>query len=113
MVRAMAATGTWYCSARTNGIAPAGPAATSIAGFDHSGLTGNTMVTNSQVTKGMTASFRPDIAKGQRFNLKNYGMPERMGGRGDLIVSVKIRFPASNTTRKTALWQALSREYGA
>ena len=52
------------------------------------------------------------VQPGQRFNLKNYGMPERMGGRGDLIVSVKIRFPAANTTRKKALWQALSREYG-
>ena len=53
------------------------------------------------------------VQPGQRFDLKNYGMPERMGGRGDLIISVKIHCPAAHTARQKALWEVLSREYGA
>jgi curved DNA-binding protein len=48
---------------------------------------------------------------GQRFTLKGHGMPLRDGERGDMVVSLKVTYPAAKTARQKDLWKALAREY--
>lgn len=48
---------------------------------------------------------------GQRFTLKGHGAPLREGERGDLIVSLKVTYPAAQTARQKELWKSLAREY--
>ncbi len=54
----------------------------------------------------------PGAQMGQRFTLKDQGMPTKAGGRGDLIVSLKINLPQAQTQRQKDAWRNLMREYG-
>lgn len=48
---------------------------------------------------------------GQRFTLKGYGMPTGNGQRGDLLVALKLTYPAAHTARQKAHWESLARAY--
>jgi len=47
---------------------------------------------------------------GQRFRLKNRGMPKAEGGRGDLYVVLTIEIPKHLTPKERELWEALAEE---
>ena len=50
----------------------------------------------------------PGTQSGQRFRLRERGMPRRTGGRGDLIVEVHVKLPAVLDERS----KELLREFG-
>jgi len=47
---------------------------------------------------------------GQRLRVRNRGLPQRGGARGDLLVSVRIEVPKEMTSRERELWEGLARE---
>lgn len=47
---------------------------------------------------------------GQRFRLKNRGMPEKGGARGDLFVELAIEIPKDLTAEQRELWEKLAKE---
>ena len=46
---------------------------------------------------------------GQRFRLRERGLPNNSGGRGDLYVAMEIRIPKKITERERELWQELAK----
>ena len=64
-----------------------------------------------------TARLRvpPGTRSGQRFRLREYGVPSPRGdgGRGDLVVAVKVVLPAVDDERSKALLREFGRIHGA
>jgi curved DNA-binding protein len=54
----------------------------------------------------------PGTQAGQRFRLRERGLPNAGGGRGDLYVTVQIRIPKKITAAEREIWQQLSRLHG-
>jgi DnaJ-class molecular chaperone len=50
---------------------------------------------------------------GQRFRLRDRGLPGAAGGRGHLYVGVQIRIPKRLTDAERELWQQLAKLHGA
>ncbi|HEX8280744.1 MAG TPA: J domain-containing protein [Chthoniobacterales bacterium] len=50
---------------------------------------------------------------GQRFRLRERGLPTASGGRGDLYVAIAIRIPKKITERERELWSQLAELHGA
>jgi curved DNA-binding protein len=49
---------------------------------------------------------------GQRLRVRNRGLPQRGGTRGDLLVGVRIEVPKEINERERSLWEQLARESG-
>ena len=49
---------------------------------------------------------------GQRFRLREHGLPHASGGRGDLYVVTDIRIPKKLTERERELWTQLAQLHG-
>ena len=47
---------------------------------------------------------------GQKLRIKERGLPDRSGGKGDLYVVVRIEMPKSLTARERELWEKLAAE---
>jgi curved DNA-binding protein len=52
----------------------------------------------------------PGTQNGQRLRVRGRGLLLRGGGKGDLMVVVKIEVPAGLSDREKTLWQQLARE---
>jgi curved DNA-binding protein len=50
---------------------------------------------------------------GQRFRLKNRGMPKAGGERGDLYVTLKVEIPKNLTPKEREIWESLKEEQTA
>lgn len=50
---------------------------------------------------------------GQRFRLREHGLPKANGARGDLYVAANIRVPKKLTERERELWAQLAQLHGA
>ena len=50
----------------------------------------------------------PGSQGGQRFRLKDRGMPKTGGGRGNLYVALSVNIPKTLTPKQKELWQALA-----
>lgn len=50
---------------------------------------------------------------GQRFRLREQGLPTTAGTRGDLLVVPEIQIPKKLTEREREIWQQLARTHGA
>jgi curved DNA-binding protein len=55
----------------------------------------------------------PGTQAGQRFRLRERGLPNANGTRGDLYVLTKIRIPKKLTDRERELWSQLAELHGA
>lgn len=55
----------------------------------------------------------PGTQAGQRFRLRDRGLPNAAGGRGDLYVSIQIHIPKKLTEAERELWQQLARLHSA
>jgi curved DNA-binding protein len=54
----------------------------------------------------------PGTQGGQRFRLRERGLPEVSGKRGDLYVEVQINVPKKLTEREREIWSELAKLYG-
>jgi curved DNA-binding protein len=54
----------------------------------------------------------PGTQGGQRFRLRELGLPTAAGKRGDLYVEVQINIPKKITERERELWQELAKLHG-
>ena len=54
----------------------------------------------------------PGTRSGQRFRLRNKGLPGSSGTRGDLYVEVEIEVPKKVSQRERELWEELARLHG-
>jgi curved DNA-binding protein len=52
----------------------------------------------------------PGTQNGQRLRVRGRGLPIRDGGKGDLMVVVKIEVPERLSDRERALWEEIARE---
>lgn len=52
----------------------------------------------------------PGTQAGQKLRVRGRGLPERGGGRGDLIVVTRVEVPKTVTDRERELWERLRRE---
>jgi curved DNA-binding protein len=50
---------------------------------------------------------------GQRFRLRDRGLPDAAGGRGNLYVAAQIKIPKKLSEAERALWQQLAKLHGA
>jgi len=50
----------------------------------------------------------PGSQPGQRFRMKQRGMPKQGGGRGDLYVVLELKIPKTITSEQRALWEKLA-----
>ncbi len=55
----------------------------------------------------------PGTQGGQRFRLRERGLPNSAGGRGDLYVVAEIRIPKKTSEDERSLWDQLARLHGA
>jgi curved DNA-binding protein len=55
----------------------------------------------------------PGTQPGQRFRLRDRGLPNAAGGRGNLYVTIQIRIPKKLTEAERDLWQQLAKLHGA
>jgi len=54
----------------------------------------------------------PGTQGGQRFRLRERGLPNAGGGRGDLYVAVQVRIPKKLSEAERDLWEQLARLHG-
>jgi curved DNA-binding protein len=54
----------------------------------------------------------PGTQNGQQLRLRGHGLPQRGGGRGDLLAVVNIQVPKAVNPRERALWEQLGHESG-
>ncbi len=54
----------------------------------------------------------PGTQAGQRFRLRERGLPNNSGGRGDLYIAPTIRIPKKLTERERELWTELAQLHG-
>jgi curved DNA-binding protein len=54
----------------------------------------------------------PGTRSGQRFRLRERGLPSSSGARGDLYVEVQVEVPKKITERERELWRELARLHG-
>jgi DnaJ-class molecular chaperone len=52
----------------------------------------------------------PGTQSGQKLRVRGRGLPDRNGGRGDLIVSALVKVPSRVTDSERKLWEQLARE---
>jgi molecular chaperone DnaJ len=54
----------------------------------------------------------PGTQPGQRFRLRERGLPSGSGKRGDLLVEVQIQVPKKITEKEKELWRELAKLHG-
>jgi curved DNA-binding protein len=54
----------------------------------------------------------PGTQNGQRFRLRERGLPSTSGKRGDLYVEVRINIPKKVTDREREIWSELAKLHG-
>ena len=52
----------------------------------------------------------PGTQGGQRLRVRGHGLPVRGGGRGDLMVVVRVQVPQKISDKERAMWEQLARE---
>jgi curved DNA-binding protein len=52
----------------------------------------------------------PGTQNGQKLRVRGRGLPERAGGKGDLIVTTRVEVPSQLTDSERKLWEQLARE---
>jgi curved DNA-binding protein len=55
----------------------------------------------------------PGTQAGQRFRLRDRGLPNAAGGRGNLYVVIQIRIPKKLTEAERDFWERLAKLHGA
>lgn len=58
----------------------------------------------------VTIKIPPGTQSGQRLRVRGQGLPMRGGGRGDLIVVVRVQVPESVSEGERSLWEQLAKE---
>ncbi|MBX7158598.1 MAG: DnaJ domain-containing protein [Verrucomicrobiae bacterium] len=56
----------------------------------------------------VTVKIKPGTSSGQKLRLREKGLPNRQGQRGDLFALVTIQIPASLTPEEKTLWEKLA-----
>lgn len=64
------------------------------------------------ITGNVRMKIPPGTQGGQRFRLREKGLPQSGGSMGDLYVEVQIQIPAKISEAEKALWQDLARLHG-
>lgn len=65
----------------------------------------------STLTGRVNVTVRPDSQNGQRLRVKENGLPVKGGGRGDLLVELKVVMPPRNDATRE-LWDKLAHKAG-
>jgi curved DNA-binding protein len=56
----------------------------------------------------VTVKIKPGTSSGQKLRLREKGLPNRQGQRGDLYAVITIQIPSSLTPEEKALWEKLA-----
>jgi curved DNA-binding protein len=64
------------------------------------------------ITGNVRMKIPPGTQGGQRFRLREKGLPQSGGGFGDLYVEVQIQIPKKLSEKEKALWRDLARLHG-
>ena len=62
------------------------------------------------LTGTVNIKIPPGTHNGQKMRVRGHGLPQRSGGNGDLIVSMRIEVPSQVTESERKLWEQLARE---
>lgn len=62
------------------------------------------------LTGAVNIKIPPGTHNGQKMRVRGHGLPQRSGGNGDLIVSMRVEVPTRVTESERKLWEQLARE---
>jgi curved DNA-binding protein len=62
------------------------------------------------LTQPVNIRIPPGTQPGQKLRVRGRGLPDRSGGKGDLIVVVGVEVPAAVSPQEKAAWERLARE---